>query len=417
MSEGPARRRPAKVPEPAHAEARQRGARRPSPGVFARPFSGCGGLCAAIVLAGLCGPAGAAPDGPSRQVDALVRKYVRDDGPGMAVLVMKDGRVVHREGYGLADLAKKTPIVPGTNFDLASLSKQFTGIALMVLNDRERLAFDDDVRKHLPAMPRYDAKRPIRLRDLLTHTSGLPADYHEGSTTNEAVFKRFLEAKRPLAYPTGSRHAYSNLGYAILALVVEAAGGKPYPAFLREEVFEPLGMKQTVAFASSQVNLGPHALGYELLPQIKPFKEGDPPDSVRERTKPENFRVWRTGVSYVVGDGGIRSNLDDLALWYEAVRNGKLAKAETWREAMTATRLPGGQKVDYGFGWGLTLEREKPIELWHGGGYGGFSALGSLSFEDRFGVLILCNIDGFEHLSAIADGIRGIYLGRKKAGK
>src|SRR5262245_49521752 len=182
-----------------------------------------GSVCVACALIGLSSLAWAAPDEQSKRVDSLVHKYVHDDGPGMAVLVIKDGKVVHKKGYGLADLAKKTPIAPTTNFDLASLSKQFTAMAIMILNDQGKLSLDDDVRKHLPAMPVYDSKRPIRIRDLLHHTSGLPVDYPDETTTNDAVFKWFLKTKKPLAYSTGTKHLYSNLGYAILALVVEAA--------------------------------------------------------------------------------------------------------------------------------------------------------------------------------------------------
>jgi CubicO group peptidase (beta-lactamase class C family) len=146
------------------------------------------GLWAAVVLVGVCAPAGAAANDPSKQVDDLIHKYVHDDGPGMAVLVIKDGQVVHKKGYGLANLAKKTPIAPDTSFELASVTKQFNAMAIMVLSDKGKLSFDDDVRKHLPAIPVYDAKRPIRIRDLLNHTSGMPDyDYPEELPNIRAV--------------------------------------------------------------------------------------------------------------------------------------------------------------------------------------------------------------------------------------
>jgi CubicO group peptidase (beta-lactamase class C family) len=377
----------------------------------------CWWLCVAVVLVGLPAPGWAAPDDPSERVDALIRKYVRDDGPGMAVLVIKDGKVVCKKGYGLANLAKKIPIAPDTNFELASVSKQFTAMAIMILNDQKKLSFDDYVRKHLPALPAYDPKRRIRIRDLLTHMSGLPKDYPYDLAGSQDVFQWFLKAKKPLAYPTGTKHRYSNLGYVILALVVEAAGAKSYNTFLQEEVFEPLGMKRSVAFESPKVNRKRYALGYKLLPTIKQFKEDDPPESVRKRTKAENFQVEQADCC-VVGDGSIWSNLDDLARWDEAVRNGQLVKAETWTEALTPPRRPNGKKVDYGFGWGLTTDRNRQvIEVWHEGGFGGFSALNRVDFREKLCVAILCNIDGFEYLSAIADGIRDIYLGKKKAKK
>jgi CubicO group peptidase (beta-lactamase class C family) len=375
----------------------------------------CWWLCAAVALVGLPAPVWAAPDDPSKQVDALVRKYVHDDGPGMAVLVIKDGKVVHKKGHGLANLAKKVPIAPDTNFELASVTKQFTAMAIMVLNDQKKLSFDDDVRKHLPAFPVYDPKRPIRIRDLLTHMSGLPKDYPYDLPGSRDVFKWFLKAKKPLAYPTGTRHLYSNLGYVILALVVEAAGAKSYNTFLQKDVFQPLGMKRSVAFENPKVNRKQHALGYELLPRIKPFKEDDSPESVLKRTKAENFQVEKADCC-IVGDGSIWSNIDDLAHWDEAVRNRRLVKPETWTKALTPPRLPNGKKVDYGFGWGLTTDRnQKAVAVWHEGGFGGFSTLNSVDFQKKLCVAILCNIDSFEYLSAIADGLRDIYLGKKKA--
>lgn len=372
--------------------------------------------CVLVALAGVPTAARAAPDDPSERVDALVHKYVHDDGPGMAVLVVKDGSVVHRKGYGLADLAKKTPIGPGTNFELASVTKQFTAMAVMLLNDEGKLSFDDDVRKHLPAMPVYDPKRPIRVRDLLNHTSGLPDDYPDDLPDIQAVFKWYLKAKKQLAYPTGTKQKYCNFGYVILALVVEAASGKSFNTFLQEELFRRLGMKRTVAFEKPTVDRRQHAHGYELRPKIQKFKADDPPESVLRRTKAENFQDTKLACC-IVGDGGIWSNLDDLALWDEAVRNRQLVRAETWKEALTPVHLPGGKTVDYGFGWGLTTEHQKVVEVWHEGGGGGFSTLNSVDFQAKFCVAILCNIDDFDYLGVIYDGVRDAYLGNKKPKK
>lgn len=372
------------------------------------------GWWVAVVLVGVGAPADAAPVEPSKQVDALVHKYVDGDGPGMAVLVIKDGQVVHKKGYGLANLARKTPITPETNFELASVTKEITGMAIMVLNDKGKLSFDDDVRKHLPAMPVYDAKRPIRIRDLLNHTSGMPDyDYPDELANNKAVYEWYLKSKKHrLDYPTGTQHKYNNFGYIILALVVEAVSGKSYNTFLHEEVFKPLGMHRTVAFDNPKVDRKQRAHGYELLPKVRPFKETDAPESVLKRTKAVNFRDTKLKTC-IVGDGGVWSTLDDFALWNEAVRAKKLVKAKTWEEALTPVRLSNGKTVDYGFGWGLTVVDKKVTEVWHEGGGGGFSTLNSIYLRDKFCVVILCNIDDFDYLSAIDNGIHAIYLGKQ----
>ena len=133
--------------------------------------------CLCVALAVLPGMAPAADDDLSKQVDAQVHKYIHDDGPGMAVLVVQDGKVVHRKGYGLADLAKKTPITPETNFDLASVSKQFTAMAVMILNDKEKLSFDDEVTQ-ISSAARTSASLTSRT------SSGRPALRASSSTTS-----------------------------------------------------------------------------------------------------------------------------------------------------------------------------------------------------------------------------------------
>lgn len=370
-------------------------------------------LCVAVALLAFPAKARAEANDASRSVDALVHKYVHDDGPGMAVLVVKDGKVVHRKGYGLADLAKKTKIGPETNFELASLSKPITALAIMLLCDQGKLAFDDDVGKHLRGLPAFDPKRKILIRDLLTHMSGLRRDYPDIASTNKAVLAWLQTAKKPVTHPIGAEHHYSNVGYALLALIVERASGKSFNDFLHDEMFSRLKMTRTVAFESPKVSRKQHAVGYELKDKVKEFKEKDSAESVLKRTKASNFAAQKAN-SYVVGDGGIWSNLDDLVLWDEAVRNKKLARAETWKEALTMPRLASGKKVDYGFGWGLTTEKGQVTEVWHEGAYGGFSTLNSVDFEARMCLVILSNIGGFEHLSKIEDGIRSIYLGKMK---
>jgi CubicO group peptidase (beta-lactamase class C family) len=371
----------------------------------------------------------AAPPGPgaderSRRVDGIVNKYIHPNGPGMAVLVVQDGKVVHQKGYGLADLEKKTPITPRTTFELASVSKQFTATAVMLLHDRGRLRFDDDVRKYLPALPAYDPERPIRVRDLLNHTSGL-ADYlsfkrtparDPDFPTNEEVFRQLVKRKR-LRFPTGSKYEYSNTGYVVLALLVERLGGKSFGTFLKEEVFEPLGMKDTVAFEGRRVVRRHRALGYEHVEAAPAFEEDDSPAAVRAKTRPGLFRV-ADSETVVVGDGSVWSNLEDLARWDAAVRGRKLLRQETWQRAFTNLRLDNGEESDedYGFGWGLHFgPRGKLLEVYHAGAWIGYATGIRRHLTRDLATVILCNIDDFD-LDPIEDAIHDLYLGKKKAG-
>ena len=379
------------------------------------------GVCLQFLAGAAClGQVTPNEDDRSQRVDAIVNQYIHPDGPGMAVMVIQKGKVLHHKGYGLANLKKKIPITPQTTFDLASVTKQFTATAIMLLHDREKLGFDDDVRKYLPELPVYDPQRPIRIRDLLWHTSGLP-DYmdfkkqparDEDFPTNEEVVQELAKHKR-LLFPTGSKCEYSNTGYVVLAVVVHRASGKSLGNFLHEKVFEPLEMKETVVFENRKVVRHHRAIGYDLTEGAAKFKEGDAPRAVFAKTRPSHFEE-ADAESVIVGDGGIWSNLDDLAKWDAAVREKKLLKAETWEQAFTKLHLDDGSKPDdYGFGWGLTFSsREKLTEVWHDGGGGGFETTIRRYLVPDLTTVILCNIGDFD-FDEIEQAIHDLYVPKK----
>ncbi|HET7844911.1 MAG TPA: serine hydrolase domain-containing protein, partial [Xanthomonadales bacterium] len=185
----------------------------------------------------------------NRDIDNLMHRY---DGPvpGAALLVLRDGKPLVARGYGYADVATRVPVTPRTNFRLASVTKQFTAAAILLLVEDGKLALDDPLRKWLPSLPvEADA---ITLRQLLTHTSGLvdyedvmdPADTRQ---VLDADVLRLLEGEHRLYFAPGSQWRYSNSGYALLALVVERASGMRFPEFLRTRIFAPLGMNGTLA--------------------------------------------------------------------------------------------------------------------------------------------------------------------------
>jgi CubicO group peptidase (beta-lactamase class C family) len=366
-----------------------------------------------------------APDERSRKVDTIVGKYIHADGPGMAVLVIKDGQVVHKKGYGLANLEREVPITPQTTFELASVSKQFTATAILLLADRGKLRINDDVHKYLPELPPYDTKRPIRIRDLLHHTSGL-ADYLEFKRipasdpkfpTNAEVFAQLLKHKR-LLFPTGTKYEYSNTGYMVLALVVEKASGKSLGTFLHDEVFEPMGMVDTVVFENRQVVRRRRAIGYELKEGAPEFKDDDSPAAVFSKTRRDRFQV-ADSETIIVGDGSIWSNVNDMALWDAAVREKKILKSETWQEAFTNLKLDNGNEPDedYGFGWELTLgPRGRLIEVSHGGAWNGFGTSIRHYLNEGLTTVILCNIDSWDY-TPIEDTIHELYLDKKPPAK
>jgi CubicO group peptidase (beta-lactamase class C family) len=315
----------------------------------------------------------------ARGVDELFAAYDRADAPGASVLVIKDGRVALRRAYGMADLEAGVPATEQTNYRLASLTKQFTAMAVMLLVEDGRMGLDDRVGKHLPGFPAYG--RDVRIRHLLTHTSGL-ADYEDFvpdtqtvQLTDRDVLAILQRAKGTIA-PPGPAYHYSNSGYAVLALVVEAASGKPFARFLDERIFRPLEMEQTVAFEAGVSTVTRRAFGYTAGP--RGFTRTD-----------------QSSTSAVLGDGGIYSSIDDLVKWDRALDGNTLVGAAAMREAWTPATLADGSRTRYGFGWFVDRAADG-LRLSHHGETRGFTNA-ILKYPERgLTVIVLTNRTGGE---------------------
>ena len=308
--------------------------------------------------------------------EAVARQGITADGPGLAVMVIQPGRLLFKKGYGLASLRDKETITPRTMFELASVSKSFTATAVLMLHDRKKLSVYDDVRKYIPELPEYRAGHPIRLSDLLQHVSGLP-DYlefenvpsrHKGYTVNADYVSLFAkrQVKFPLDFPTGQKYEYNNTNYMLLAVVVERVSRKSFGTFLHDEVFVPVGMPHSFVYenpaAIPQLSTTghTHALGYEKGKK-QAWKESWGTRPAREES------------CLTVGDGGLWTNLDDMAAWDAALREGKLLKPETMRLALTPSKTRDGETNDYGFGWSIYPGNSGRMNGYgHEGTWGGF---------------------------------------------
>ena len=284
------------------------------------------------------------------KVDALLRNYA-GDVPGAAVLVLRDGQPVVRASYGLADLEGGTPATPETNYRLASMTKQFTAASILLLAEDGRLALDDRGHTWLPSLPK--AAETVTIRHLLTHTSGL-IDYEDvipetfAGQVHDADVLRLLENQDRTYFRPGTGYRYSNSGYALLALIVQRASGKAFATFLRERIFQPLGMFHTVAYEEGISTVNNRAFGYTQ----------------------ESGRWNRTDqdqTSAVLGDGGIYSSIDDLAKWDAALYDGRLLQPSSLRAAFTPATHTDDPEIEYGYGWRITGET-----LWHSGESVGF---------------------------------------------
>ncbi|HEY2685089.1 MAG TPA: serine hydrolase domain-containing protein [Steroidobacteraceae bacterium] len=322
-------------------------------------------LTATALLIGSCS---SKPDEVTR-IDALMAAY-QGDVPGASVLVVHDGLPVVRRAYGLADLEDKVKAGSATNYRLASMTKQFTAAAILLLMEQGKLTLDDPIRKWLPSLPQVD--QPVLIRHLLTHTGGL-IDYEDlipdgtSEQVHDADVLRMLSTEERVYFPAGTAYRYSDTGYSLLSLIVARASGVNFAAFLRERIFKPLHMDGSVAFEAGISQVSNRAFGYS-------FEDG-----AWKRTD-------QSLTSAVLGDGGIYSSSDDLLKWDQALGDGRLLKKETLALAFTPQNETDDRNVQYGFGWRISGE-----SIWHSGETMGFRNVIIRYPTRRLTVVVLTN--------------------------
>ena len=303
-------------------------------------------------------------------IDAWLKPY-SGEVPGASLLVRQGGRDRLAIGRGLADLEARAPATPDTAYRLASISKQFTAACVLLLSEQHKLSLRDPVRRWLPVLPASHAS--ITLLDLLTHRSGLP-DYEDllapgvGQLRDHDVLE-LLAARQALDFAAGSAYRYNNGGYALLALVVERASGMDFASFLRESIFRPLGMDNSLARV-----------------------EGGPPVANRAYGYSEFEGSWqRTDqgpTTAVLGDGGIYSSIADLARWDEAWEDARLLSDASRRLATSAWSATDDPGTRYGLGWRISGDC-----TWHSGESLGFRNVLLRIPSRRLTVVMLSNRD------------------------
>lgn len=268
-------------------------------------------------------------------IDRIMKEYSSPNAPGASVLVLKNDSVLFKKAYGIADMHSGEHVTTRTNFRLASVTKQFTAMAILLLSERNQLSLTDSLHRFFPDFPAYGSG--ITVRHLLNHTSGL-VDYESLMPDTQTVQVHDVDCLRlmfsvdSLYFNPGSQYQYSNTGYALLALVVEKVSGKRFAEFLKENIFTPIGMSTTVAFEEGSSVVPHRAYGHSLV-------DG------------QWIRTDQSSTSAVLGDGGIYSNIEDLALWISALWNYRLLSRESQIMAWSDARLNDGTLMDYGMGW------------------------------------------------------------------
>lgn len=308
------------------------------------------------------------------KIDALFREYDRPDAPGAGVMVIKRGRVLYKKAYGLANLEDRIPSATVTNYRLASLTKQFTAMAIMILAERKKLSYHDRLTDFFPDFPSYGQQ--ITVRHLLNHTSGLIAyeDLIPAGTTEPLKDRdvlKLLKQQDHTYFPPGSKFRYSNSGYALLALIVEAASGTSFAEFLKRNIFDPLQMTGTVAYEKGISTVPNRAYGYSQR------------GNSFERTD-------QSLTSSVLGDGGIYSSVEDLYKWDQALDATRLVSPMTLKEAFTPGIVTDDESTGYGFGWFIGKYGDRKT-VWHYGETIGFSTAIERIPEQRLTVIVLVN--------------------------
>ncbi|WP_245842868.1 serine hydrolase domain-containing protein [Pontibacter ummariensis] len=311
------------------------------------------------------------------QVDSIFTYLHKRRGFNGTVLFTKYDQVIHKKAYGYADFYRKDSLTTETAFQLASVSKQFTAMAIMMLKEEGELNYDDSVQQYIPDFP----YKGITIRNLLTHRSGLPNYTYfsdelwpdrKKAITNDDVLNLMAVHHPRIFYKPDTRFDYSNTGYLLLASVVEKVSGMPFAAFMHENIFEPLEMTNTFMFHDLTERTGKVATGHN-----------------RNRNK-------RTSdyLDTVLGDKGMYSTVEDLYKWDQALYTQKLVRWETLEEAFTGTRTEKKKNddEDYGFGW-----RIKPLEngdtaVYHAGLWHGYTTYLLRNPKDHSALIILSNL-------------------------
>ena len=310
----------------------------------------------------------------AKSIDSIMSNYASPAAPGASVLVYQKNKIIFKKGYGLSNIETGLPIQTNTNFRLASVTKQFTAMAILLLEKRHKLSLNDSLIKYFTSFPAYG--KGIRIKDLLTHSAGL-VDYEDLMPANQTVqlndtnCMQLMYTTDSLYFPAGTQYKYSNTGYSILALVVEQVSGQPFAQFLQENIFKKIGMKTTVAYEEGKSTVANRAFGHT-------FANGAWTQTDQSLT------------SAVLGDGGIYTNVEEYSKWIKALWTNKFISSTMQQRAWSRTQLDNGKIIDYGYGWHVEdfLGITHPF---HDGSSIGFRNSVGLFPENKLMVIVLTN--------------------------
>lgn len=326
------------------------------------------------ILAALFAGCSSAPRQTASAVDSFVAEEMEKQRfPGLAVAVVQRGELIAAKGFGLANVEHAVAVTSSTIFQTASLAKQFTAVAVMLQVEDGKLSLEDSIAKFFPGAPA--TWRPITVRHLLTHTSGIPdyddgkLDYRKDYTEDELVQLAF---GLRLDFAAGLRWRYGDAGYVLLGAIVRKASGQFYGDVLRDRVFGPLGMRSARVISEEDIVMN-RAAGYRLAGELL------------------KNQAWVAPTLNTTADGSLYLSLNDWLVWEQALRKRAVLQAASWQEVFTPVRLNSGKTYPYGFGWelhdGRGLARYR-----HSGQWQGFSTAYLHAIDADLSVIALGNL-------------------------
>jgi CubicO group peptidase (beta-lactamase class C family) len=320
------------------------------------------------------------------RIDIFIKSEIqRQNIPGLSLAVVKEGQVVKAGGYGVANIDVKAPATPETIYKIASVSQQFIASGIMLLVQEKQIGLDDSIRKYLKGSP--DEWKPITIRHLLTHTSGLMRDAPGFDQSKVQLDVELIKTaySLPLRFAPGDRWEFSNLGYFLLAEVMKKVSNRHWAEYLGEKVFKPAGMTMTYT-TNTAVPLPTRAQGYS--------------DGHRLLVAPD----WRA----LRPSGAFLSTVVDLAKWDAALYTDTILTESSRRQMWTPVTLNNGKSHPYGFGWEFVSFRDRRL-VYHSGRVPGFRAQFARFADDKMTIIVLMNLDDVDP-DAIVRGVAAIVM-------
>lgn len=308
------------------------------------------------------------------QIDQILKEKYDQNGPGATVLISKKGKIIYRKAFGQANLELNMPMQPENVFQIGSMTKQITAVAILMLEEQGKLNLTDEITKFIPDYPTHGKK--ITIHHLLNHTSGIKSytsmrglrDIARDDLSPMELINFFKN--EPMDFDSGTAYKYNNSGYILLGYIIEKVSQQSYEAFIEEHIFNKLHMNSSF-YGSHQQLISNRASGYE-----------------KRKNGHENTIYISLSIPYAAGS--VMSSVDDLYKWQQAIQHNILVKATTIQKAFTNYTLTNGSSINYGYGWGLN-EINGITTYEHGGRIFGYTSMGVYIPQEDIYVVILSN--------------------------